>query len=60
MTLSVEHEMQYRRPKKVIFRKQKELRAICPSCNRRLKIQVSHDLFCPRCGQKLDWDEKNN
>ena len=53
--LSDTQELAYRKPKKVIYTKIKELRAKCPSCNRRLKTQSSY-AYCPGCGQKLDWN----
>jgi rubredoxin len=55
-------------PKKVVLHYKHHLgtawgtfvsRITCPSCNRRLKDKIpNNQLFCPRCGQKLDWSDK--
>lgn len=30
----------------------------CPSCSRQLRRDRSYK-YCPRCGQKLDWSDKD-
>lgn len=31
---------------------------VCPTCSRRLKLK-SKGKYCDKCGQKLDWSEKD-
>ena len=54
-------------PKKVVLHYKHHLgtawgtfvsRITCPSCNRRLKDKIpNNQLFCPTCGQALEWSD---
>ena len=55
-------------PKKVVLHYKHHLgtawgtfvsRITCPSCNRRLKDTIpNNQMFCPKCGQRLDWSKE--
>lgn len=34
--------------------------AICPNCGRDFEIENEHYIYCPSCGQKLDWSKHSN
>ena len=41
-------------PMKVIY--DEKLKGYCPICDR--TDMIPYDLYCPKCGQKLDWSDK--
>lgn len=45
-------------PKKPVYRVWREVLAECPSCGRGVSTPFFEPMYCPFCGQVLDW--KNN